>query len=165
METVFFIGQLPNANPFTSPLSTALCQDKSPPSVYTSFSFFGCPPAGLCASYLSFITEHFRPKKIFWDNVPPWAQILLLHFLNLSHCLIRSRITHECGMVVPMPALCQSAWWVRWCVNVSLIGSPSSGGQSWCISSNPGWCWIRWSFVGIRFHLRERKQINHVEIC
>lgn len=65
----------------------------------------------------------------FSDNLPPWSQILLHPFLNLSHCLIRSQITHECGMVVPMPALCQSAW-VRLCANVSLVGSPCSGGQS-----------------------------------
>lgn len=119
-----FIGLLPNANPFTSPLSTALCHTKSPPSAHPSFSFFGCPPASLSASYLSFIAEPFRPQNLLQLLFPPQTISLfiptksspfillipLLPLLNLSHHLIRSRITHECGMVVPMPALCQSAW-------------------------------------------------------
>lgn len=144
IDCFFLIGQCPNANPFTSPLSTALCHAKSPPSAYPSFSFFGRPPASLRASYLSFITEHFRTQNLlqlfflFFSQTislfiptksPPLIPlILLLPFLNLSHRLIRSRITHECGMVVPMPALCQSAW-VCLCANVSLVGSPCTGGQ------------------------------------
>lgn len=137
---VFFIGQFPNANPFTS-LSTALCHAKSPPSAYPSFSFFGRPPASLSASYLSFITEHFRPQNLlqlfflrqslcsYQLSLPPFIPLIpLLPFLNLSHRLIRSRITHECGMVVPMPALCQSAW-VCLFASASLVGSPCTGGR------------------------------------
>lgn len=138
---MFFYGLLPNANPFTSPLSTALCHAKSPPSAYPSFSFFGHPSASPSASYLSFFSEHFRPQNLlqlfsfFTQTIslfiptksPPLIPlILLLPLLNLSHCFIRSRITHECGMVVP--ALCQSAW-VCLCANVSLVGSPCTGGQ------------------------------------
>lgn len=59
----FYIGQLPNTNPFTSLLSTALCHAKSPPSAYSSFSFFGRPPASLSASYLSSNISGF---KIFY---------------------------------------------------------------------------------------------------
>lgn len=69
-------------------------------------------------------------------------------FLNLSHHLIRSRITHACGMVVPMPALCQSAW-ACLCASVSLVGSPLHRRSGWLISPDSSWCRVRWHFVRI----------------
>lgn len=117
-----------------------------PPTLH--FLSLAVLPTSLRASYLSFIAKHFRPENLlqlffslsqtislFIPTKSPLLipLILLLPFLNLSHRLIRSRITHECGMVVPMPALCQSAW-VCLCGNLSLVGSPCSGGPGLRIS-------------------------------
>lgn len=80
---------------------------------FTTFSFF------LFKNNLSVHTNKVSPSSPWFHSSP---------FLNLSHHLIRSRITNACGMVVPMPALCQSAW-VCMCVSLSLVGSPWIGGQ------------------------------------
>lgn len=153
IETVFFIGQLPNENPFTSPLSTALCQAKSPPSAYPSLSFFGRSPASLCASYLSFITEHFRPQNLLQlffflrqspplipDSAPPLFKPLSLSHSQSDHAWMR----HGCANASSLP-ICLGAF-VCQCESG---GKPLLWRPEWYISPNPGWCWVRWSFVGI----------------
>lgn len=147
-------------------LSTALCHTKSPPSAYPSFSFFGRPPTSLRALYLSFIAERFRSRNllqlffsrnpslfILTKSHPSIPLILLLPFLNLSHHLIRSRITHECGMVVPVPAFLPN------CLGV-FVCQCESGGKPPHWSLNHGWCRVRWSFVGIRARPLEGVKTN-----
>lgn len=128
-------------SPRLSPLPSAMLKAHPPPTLHF-LSLAVLPPLYvplICPSSLN-----ISGLKIFYNfffffsqtislfiptKSPPLIPLmLLLPFLNLSHRLIRSRITHECGMVVPMPALCQSAW-VCLCANVSLVGSPCTGGQ------------------------------------
>lgn len=89
-----------------------------------------CPSSPNISSLKIFYNFFLRqPLCSYQLSLPHLIPLILLHpLLNLSHHLIRSLITHECGMVVPMPALCQSAW-VCLCANVSLVGSPCTGGQ------------------------------------
>lgn len=132
-----FFGLLPNVIPLIMPLSTAFCLFIS---LYLSFIFSLWLVS--CLSICSFVHHHWSFQAsislttFVLDYLPPWSQIVLHPFQNLYHHRTCSQITHECGMVVPMPALCQSAW-VHLCANVSLVGSPWSGGQSvifWSLS-------------------------------
>lgn len=155
-----------------SPLSTAFCEDKSPPSVYTSFSFFGRPPACLCASYLSFITEHFRPQNVL--------QLFYFFFLKQSTLLIPDSAPPLFKPLSLSHSQSDHAWMRHGCANASslpicLVGAAmcqcESGGKP-----------LLWRpvlvnkleprlelgqvklFGDYSFHLTEQKQINHVEI-
>lgn len=110
-------------------LSTPSSYCKSPP-----------PPALHCLSltllsalYASLIrpsSPHTQSSQIFWNfflfflTSTTWISSLYplnssSTHLNLSHRLIRSPVTHACGMVVPTPALCQCP---RACLNRNLGG-------------------------------------------
>lgn len=98
---IYHHGELQNAPPLTQLL-------------YTPFIVLHQPNVCGLKSFLNFFflflekLDYVHTNKV--DPIPLISHLPFLTSLPVSHCLIRSRITHECGMVVPMPALCQPAW-------------------------------------------------------
>lgn len=168
-ESVFLLAsfQMKTHSPRLSPLP--LCQAKSPPSAYPSFSFFGRSPASLCASYLSFITEHFRPQNLLQlffflrqspplipDSAPPLFKPLSLSHSQSDHAWMR----HGCANASSLP-ICLGAF-VCQCESG---GKPLLWRPEWYISPEPRLVLGQVKLCGdYSFHLRERKQINHVEL-
>lgn len=119
---IYHHGELQNAPPLSqltcchanSPLSFSFLSLAVYLLLYTPFIVLHQPNVCGLKSFLNFFflflekLDYVHTNKV--DPIPLISHLPFLTSLPVSHCLIRSRITHECGMVVPMPALCQPAW-------------------------------------------------------
>lgn len=101
----FFTGLLPNANPFTFPLSAAFCPEKSPPSGYPSFSFFRRPHASLFVIHQDIsgpqnLLQLFQTTpSLIPDSAPPLLKTPSPSHSQSDHAWMR----HGCTTASPSP--------------------------------------------------------------